>query len=443
AKSLNPIGFHRPYLGEPWPLPAAIAEIVKSDPLQQNTLGVLPSTPTINQHNVSFYGAQADFRVFGRQVGTQAAMLDQDLRSLDWFLLKTGDQGSIPEAQSEMVELVRTSPEFAQHWQTALPDGSELQLYHRRRPSVTVEPVSTEHSLRLEILDLPTQARPGQPVPVTYRWLGPAETLANGLVLLDWRPITESGQTENSSPAWIHDHGFGMGYLRSQTLSSTNQSELATWRVIERTAMLPPPNLSGSFQLTARYLDSQSGETHSIPVPANSLALSSDSPQSSAPELDLGTQLRQLAPNMAEGDASLDRIFTEIGRINQYDPTQDYLRQLIQTLQFRLRSQPNPDWLYAVTLAQVLRQDPLGAIATLTQLAELSPENPFVYAYLSFLYLYNWQPRQAQDALLPAEQLAPELEIIQILGGASRLLQGNVIGAWKRLQPLLSPGSAN
>jgi len=62
------------------------------------------------------------------------------MRSLDWFLTKTGEQGSVPEAQATIVQTVEQSPNFYLDKAWNLPDGSTLKLYHRRTPLVQVQP---------------------------------------------------------------------------------------------------------------------------------------------------------------------------------------------------------------------------------------------------------------------------------------------------------------
>ena len=101
---------------------------------------MLPSSPQINQHNFSFYGKQNNAQVSGRQVGVRESEILQDSRSLDWFITKTGDQGSIPESQPAMVELIEQGQNFKLHKSWDLPDDSQLQLYHRNRPLIQVSP---------------------------------------------------------------------------------------------------------------------------------------------------------------------------------------------------------------------------------------------------------------------------------------------------------------
>ena len=149
------------------------------------------------------------------------------------------------------------------------------------------------------------------------------------------------------------------------------------------------------------------------------------------------TQLRTLSINLPQGIKGLDPIFAEVGRINQYDPTQDYTIQAEKTLEYRLKQKPNRlDFAYNLALANVLQQDAPGAIQALTKVAELDPKNPNAHAYLAFVYLYNLQPKQAETALKPALELNPNQPEFQVLKGVSALMQGHLIQAWQNLQAL-------
>ena len=130
---------HHPDLARKHPHPEVIQEIITTSNNLRSTLGVLPSTPEINQHNFSFYGGQKNFLVVGRQVGVRQEEVIQDANSLDWFLTKTGDQGSIPEAQKLITNLVETGGAFKLQKTWQLRDQSSLKLYYRNQPSVIVE----------------------------------------------------------------------------------------------------------------------------------------------------------------------------------------------------------------------------------------------------------------------------------------------------------------
>ena len=156
-----------------------------------------------------------------------------------------------------------------------------------------------------------------------------------------------------------------------------------------------------------------------------------------APELDLVTQLRLLIVNLPAGIKGLDPIFAQVGRINQYDPTQDYTIQAEKALEYRLKQEPNRlDFAYNLALANVLQQDAEGAIAALKIVTQLDSKNPNAHAYLGFVYLYNLQAKLAEQASKPALELNPNQPEFKILTGVSQLMQGNFIQAWQNLQVL-------
>lgn len=488
-----------PTVGVQWPHREIIQTMVQAEPYLQNTLGVLPSTPSINQHNMSFFGAQQDFRVFGRQVGVREDQVPQDLRSLNWFLTKTGDQGSIPPAQPLMTEQVETSGDFILMGQWQHPDGGDLKLFHRKQPWITVEPSSSDVAqVKLVDVELPRSAPPNQPLAVTYRWVGPISALQNGVVALTWSPLAtpdktaseqrlevpslvaqsegedaprqvgatiptvvppqdedsalgeDAAATESDSAgglfrdSWFHDHTPGLGFLKQPTGSGSAVGDLSDKTVVqlrERLAMLPTAQ-PGQYQLTGKYIDRRTGQEADLQVPKVVLTLDASAEAADAPELDWLTQLRQWSRLMPQGPDALGPAFEEVARVNQYAPRQDYVAQAETALRYRLE-QPGLsrdeeiDLRYSLVLAQVLQQDVDGAIAALQPLTEFESDNPYTHAYLSFVNLYGLRPRAAQAALAPAIELAPDLEIVQILDGVGGLMGGNLLKAVRTVQALL------
>ncbi|NEP25135.1 MAG: phospholipid carrier-dependent glycosyltransferase [Moorea sp. SIO3I6] len=588
---LSPRVEHFPYLGQPWPHRKVIAEIIKTQPYLRSNLGVLPSTPDINQHNFNYYGALANFQVYGRQVGTQAKQVKQDMRSLSWFLTKTGAQGSIPESQAAIVQEVEQGSEFELHQTWDLPDASQLKLYHKQQPPIAVKPLSikpvgeqssikptnfngnaslakrpryansntlsSSPRVKLDQVTVPETSPAGVPIPVTYQWTGSWEQLQSGIVILTWQPVelkvgqlkvgqlkvdqlkvdqlkvgqlkvgqlkvnklkvgqllkvdplkvdplkvvreawpfgqgstdtnlqptlrerqrrttdtnlqpnnlqpsTDTNlQPNNLQPStdtnlqpstdtnlqpstdtnlqpsthgWLHDHGIGMGELHSSQLPPANSQ----FQVIERMAMFPPADIpAGSYTLKATYLNRQTGETYPIQVPTVTLTIDPAATPIAAPELDLITQMRILSTNLPKGLNGLEPVFEETARINQYDPIQDYLEQADLALSYRLESEPNNlDWAYALALSRVLQQDVEGAIAALKRVTQLDPQNPYAHAYLAFVYLYDWDGKDGENALKPALKINPTIPELQALSGIAALMQGNVFKAWSVIQGL-------
>ena len=429
--ALSPNAQHYPYMKQELPHRQIIAQIIATEPYLRSTLGVLPSTTKINQHNLNYYGRLANSQVYGRQVGIKKKFVKQDARSLSWFLTKTGKQGSVPKAQALIVKSVEQDGNFQLH-KSWVVDSSTLKLYHQQTPPIEVKAISPEQpqtKIALLQVTVPEKTPPGVPVSVTYEWTGAWEELQNGIVLLTWKNLTK----DKEEISWIHDHGIGMGNL----YAGANKPQ-GTFQVTERMAMLPPADIApGNYILEAVYLNRVSGESYSIPVPKVTLQIDSQATATTAPELDLITQFRSLAANLPQGRKALEQLFAEIARINQYDPIQDYLEQARLSLAYRLQHvSQNRDWAYALALANVLQKRVNGAIAALEKVTQLDSENPYAWAYLAFVQIYNWQPGAAEKSLQPSLAKNPDLKEIQALHGVAALMQGKVIRAWEIFQKL-------
>ncbi|MBP0006550.1 MAG: glycosyltransferase family 39 protein [Cyanobacteria bacterium SBC] len=444
------------YVGLPFPHEAAIEEIVRTEPYLQTTLGVLPSTSTVNQHNLNYYGALSNFRVYGRQVGVRSEDVPQDVRSIDWFVTKTGDPGSVPSAYSEIVETVERGGEFALHRQFPLPDGERLNLYHRQQPWVTVTlqdaPGVTE-GVALDSVLVPPRVPPGSPVPVTYEWSGSWESLRRSVVLLTWRQQIDE-KTIAEPAFWLHDRSIASGLLASKPLQVAErcpktgilhpdgQSDFdsCTFEISETTAMLPPADLPpGTYVLEARYLDLNTGQAQSIEIPSVAVEVDLSAPIISAPELDWETQLRQLAKALPQGTSALDPVFSEISRINQYDPVQGYLDRAIASLEYRLERDPDRlDWAYTVGLAWVVKKRPDKAISVFERVVALDVNNPYAYAYLAVVNLADWHPIAARNAIETALSIDPSLPELHVLDGIASLMVGNLWRGYRELRLGLS-----
>jgi 4-amino-4-deoxy-L-arabinose transferase-like glycosyltransferase len=422
---------HHPYRGRDWPHREVIREILETSPYLQSTLGVLPSTKEINQHTLSFYGKSFPSSIIGRQVGVREKELEADRRSLDWFLLKSQDQGSIPKSQAKMSQGVEKDPDLPLQKSWTLPDGSNLLLYHRLKPGVDVGVFPLKRSpVRLEKITLPATAPPNQPIPVTYQWTGNFAELQSGLVLLTWRQVDGGGK-------WLQDQGIGMGRLDGDKL--TEKEKGYTYQVTERTAMFPENAPTGDYTLEATYLNRQTGETYPISTPKITLTLDTQAAPSIAPELDLVTQVRLAAKDLNLGIKGLEPIFKLTARINQYDATQDYVKQLDQSLSQRLKTEKRLDWAYGVALAKILQQDVEGAIGALNRVIEIEPNNPYHYGYLAFVYLYDWRPSEAQNALKLAQEINPSIPELKLLEGVAAIMGGNLLKGWQILSQTKLP----
>ncbi|MDJ0658339.1 MAG: phospholipid carrier-dependent glycosyltransferase [Crocosphaera sp.] len=425
---LSPGVSFRPYLGQEVPVKDIIEIAKKTTPYQIVNLGVIANTDSINHNTINYYGQLADFQVYGRELGNKEDYIEQDSRSFDWFVSKTGDNGFARENQLKFAETLDNNPKFnlVKTWE--MPEQSLVKLYHRNQPSVKVTPLTQSvNKIRLDNIIIPEQASPNFPIPITYEWSGNWQELKQGLVLLSWYP-----QDSNTNQiSWIHDHGIAEGMLWGKF------NESKGFKVTENMAMFPSKTIkNGNYTLKAIYLNRKTNESYVIPVPNVTLTINNNVNPLPSPELDLMSQLRHISVNLAEGIPGLDTIFSKVGRFNQYDPIQDYLKQTEIALNYRLNNDPQTEqlnWTYGLVLSQVLQEDPQGAIAALEQLISIAPDNPYHHAYLAFVYLYNWQPKAAEKALKPAVKMQPNLKEFHVLEGIAALMQGHLIKAWKLL----------
>ncbi|MGD1901575.1 MAG: hypothetical protein ACFB9N_04985 [Geitlerinemataceae cyanobacterium] len=446
----------RAYTGQPYPHAEIVANLRKAEPFARQTIGVLPSTATVNQHNINLQGAIADFSVYGRQVGTIEEFAEADMQALSWFLLKTGDPGSVPDSYATIAQRVRQSEDFERFNLWWLPDNEAIEVYRQRSRDVTIsaEPnpqadpalcsmpdpnescASDSLNVTVEVGD---RAAPGDIVAVQFRWSGAWDVLRDRVVLLGW-------YAEGSDrPAWIFDRAVAAGNLAEIPLadddpeSCRSRPEACLFAIDERAAMQIPADLAaGAYQLRAQLLDPEAGTAVEIPNLSDTTATITVDPDRpiatiARPALDLSQQLRQLASLMPDGLDRLDRVFLEIGRINQYDPTQDYLDRAIAALEYRLQDDPRCDWAYTVALAQLLNKRIGPAIAAFERITQLEPDNPYGWAYLAIVETIGIRPYAAYDAIDRAIVLAPEIREFRTLRGILALTRANLLQARRDL----------
>lgn len=454
ANFLAPKAAYYPHLGAAYPHSAFVDHIASAQPYQLATVGGLQSTVVFNQHNVSYYGKLQDYQVYGRQVGSRPSKHDLDVRSLSWFYAQGSADAPWPpmgeDEQSQLVRKLEESPDFAVDQTWELPDNTRLYLYRRQPFPITVtaltEDACSTEIPRLTRVESPDRVPPGQPMPITYEWTGRWQALHNGLALLSWEPetappIDPASELSAAPQSWIHDHGIGLGTLRPHpiqanqtTLSDADIDPEGCFQIVERTATLPPETAAlGPYRLVGTYVDTTDNASQTLTIPAISVTLDAQAAPLPAPEVDWVTQLREVSRFLPQGPDFLDEVFDPIGRINLYDPIQNYTVQAEQSLQ--LRWQANPEQIahgYGLALSQVLQLKVNGAIASLEKLVQQDAENPYAHAYLGFVHLYAFHPKAAQQALRPALQRAPESPEIQGLAALADLLRGNIIGAWQK-----------
>ena len=126
--------------GHQGPLDALVRSAGGRDPQSQPvTLIVVPSTPDLNQHNVSYYGRREGGRLVGRQLGSSKSDVKPVLEQAQWVLLAEGGQGSVRSSAEQLDRAVRMSGVFVRVETFPRPQGGTYSLW--RRDANSVEPV--------------------------------------------------------------------------------------------------------------------------------------------------------------------------------------------------------------------------------------------------------------------------------------------------------------
>ena len=126
--------------GNRHPLQAIVEKAGGADPIADpTTLIVVPSTPDLNQHNVSYYGRRNGGRLVGRQLGGSTDHIQPVLAHANWVLLAEGDQGSVRRSASSLDQAVRESGIFEEVEVFPRPKGGSYSLWKRRIDSAVPE----------------------------------------------------------------------------------------------------------------------------------------------------------------------------------------------------------------------------------------------------------------------------------------------------------------
>ncbi|AIQ96850.1 glycosyltransferase family 39 protein [Prochlorococcus sp. MIT 0801] len=115
-----------------------IISTVRSDQTfdKKETVIVVPSTPDINQHNVSYFGRMQGGNILGRQLGQSLLHIEPVLKYSNWIILAEGDQGSVSSNSLALDEAVRDSSLFTQVRKFSREKEGSYTLWKRSSSSI-------------------------------------------------------------------------------------------------------------------------------------------------------------------------------------------------------------------------------------------------------------------------------------------------------------------
>jgi 4-amino-4-deoxy-L-arabinose transferase-like glycosyltransferase len=396
-----------------FPQQEIIKSIAQNQPYLRSTIGMLASSRDLNGENLNLYGGFADFQVYARyfinRTTKEPKLIEQDLKYLNWYITKTGELGDINRSIFPVVE---KKPQIELYKTWKMPDTSSVNLYRRKDLPIVVEPiVEPIEKVRLEKVIISPAS--DLAVNTTYQVSGDRHLLKDGILILTWRAQDRT---------WNHDRAIGSGELYFE------YTQTKTFRITEHSAMLTPTKLPLSeYRLEATYLNRQTGTTFPLVVPQIEI----DTKQDNRFQPDSITKLSQLSQPFARG--KLDDVFKELATLNQYDPTQNYLTQARQSIEYRIsRGESQLDLKYTLALTQVLQRRIQPLLDNLTKIAQADAQNPYASMYLGFVRLYNWQPQAAETAFQIADKSPPPPTELATLKIVSSIFRFDLFQAWHR-----------
>ena len=391
-----------------------IERITQSDPYLRSTLGVVPvSTPQVNQFTLDYFGTLADFRVYSRKLTTKLSEVEQDLENFSWYVTRDNEPdeaGERGETKRKFKSLIESSADLKLQGEWQLPPGDKLRLYQRINPAVVVEKLDNNTSpVTIKKVITSNQFVTDKNNPITYQLTGSWDELQNGLLLLKW---------QNQQSSFYHDHAIALGNLYCGLKCHPQEA----FQVTENLSIFIPKIPLGKYQLSALYLNRKNGNVTPLNITDVTVNVSNQVTVEKSPALDLVSRMSQLAVELRNG--KLDKIFEQVANFNQYDPTQDYLKQIELAANYRLQQEPNNlNWRYTLVLSQLLQRQVDELIKNLTELTKYDSRNPYVWIYLAFVHLYDFQPRQAEPKLAIAEKIQPDIPELKTLKTVTNIMK--------------------
>ncbi len=404
---------HKADIYSHFPQQEIIKSIAQNQPYLRSTIGMLSSSRDLNGENLNLYGGIADFQIYARyflnRTTKDPKLVEKDLNFVNWYITKTGEIGDIDR---KILPVVEQNPQIQLHQTWTMPDNSQVKLYRRKDLPIAVEPISDPiDKVQLEKVIISPSS--DLKVNTTYQLSGDRKLLKDGLLILTWH---------SKDRTWHHDRGIGLGELYLDRI------EESSFRIVEHSAMLPPVKSSlDEYQLEATYLNRQTGVTFPLVVPKIEVSENIENKF----EPNAIAKLSQLSSLFARG--KIDDVFKEVAALNQYDPTQDYLTQARQAIEYRIsRGESQLDLKYTLALSQVLQRRIEPLLDNLSKIAQIDSHNPYAWMYLGFVRLYNWQPQAAETAFQMGDKLPsppPELATLKIV---SSIFRFDLFQAWHR-----------
>ena len=133
---LNRFSMMIPYSKKYYPVNEIIKEVnLNLSKDKKDTIIVVPSTPQVNQHNISYFGRIQSGNILGRQLGQSLLHKKPVLEQANLIILAEGNQGSVSNNSIVLDSVVRKSGYFYKLREFPREEGGSYSLWKRKSTS--------------------------------------------------------------------------------------------------------------------------------------------------------------------------------------------------------------------------------------------------------------------------------------------------------------------
>ncbi|KGG16892.1 MULTISPECIES: hypothetical protein [unclassified Prochlorococcus] len=377
-----------------WPLKSIVEEIRRESPNLISTLAVLPDSPYLNAFNLEAEGQRQNALVSARQIVSNINNIQEDLDNFDWFLIKTGDQGIMSnDKQIKLTKLLLDSPSFVVFREWNLPDESKAILLKREPLSVIIG----DGKCSINSINVNFSSIPGG---LNIALNGFMKQLRNHSIILDFKT---DKKTLN------FDHRLGQGMIKGEQINDNRCIQISQNFQLNIDSNINEDSLS--LQPSVKLI-SDNGSYTPISYSREPFLYDSSNTNISLSSNRIN-ELLKMGKMLRNG--KFDNLFDKVAQINQSDPYQFYLSDAEHIFLYRIQEDPsNLDYLYSLTLTQVLQRKAKLASHTLATLNLLDPSNEYAFLARAIVELYSFHPKNSIELTETVLQLSSDPYIIEI-----------------------------
>ncbi len=367
-----------------------IDEVQKMSPNIYSTIGFLPDTKNFNAFNLDAEAVRQNKGTRVMQIVSNEDSFEDDINNFDWFILKTGDQGTMTnKAKTSLSKLLLNSEFFDIQKKWKLIDNSEIYLLKK---NILSEKIKFQNCKNDENFFSLNKTHNG----LKLYLFGKLTSLSNSKLIIDIEDKLNFKKLNFSIPKII-DANYDKKCIEYTGFYNSN---------IFKDEIYSVSNINGYL------VNGQNNKKELINNVKNGVLVKDKK------EFSLRTnkidEVNLMGNYLKNGE--FDKLFNLVGLINQSDPEQTYLNdaEIIFKNRLSLESRSLND-LYALAISQILQRKANPARQTLNKIISEEKENPNTYLAKSIVELYLFDFYSANKSIEKSILLNSDKEIEETL----------------------------